>query len=135
MEAGSNEKKLIKHNNVKYKPIAVLPPGDLANPYLLYLPPEPLHILLGVMNDVLSDLEVRFPAQMKTFCERFHILRGNMIGGAFNGPSVKAVLQEAALLDLAQLLGAQGEDHVEYLYTIRELHSYRSGRGLAQTSK
>ena len=35
LEAGGNEKKLIKYNNVKNDPIAVLPPGDLAKPYLL----------------------------------------------------------------------------------------------------
>ena len=78
LEAGGNEKKLIKYNNVKNNPIAVLPPGDLAKPYILYLPPEPLHLLLVVMNDVLGDLEKRFPAEMKSFCETFHILRGDM---------------------------------------------------------
>ena len=132
LEAGGNEKKLIKYNNVKNDPIAVLPPGDLAKPYLLYLPPEPLHLLLGVMNDVLGDLEKRFPAEMKSFCETFHILQGDMIGGAFNGPAVKAVLQEPALVALAQLLGVEGEDHVEYLHTVRELHILFASRSLSQ---
>ena len=35
LEAGGNKKKLIKYSNIKNNPVAVLPPGDLAKPYLL----------------------------------------------------------------------------------------------------
>ena len=45
-----------------------------------------------------------------------------MIGGALKGTAVKAVPQEAALVSLAQPVGAEGMDHVEYLQSQRNLH-------------
>ena len=86
-------------------------------PILQQYPPDPLHIvLLGPVNDVLSLIEKKFPQQMNSFYS-FNKLskKGQGIGGTFNGPSIKDILEESMLFQLEGFLPEGSGIYLNYL--------------------
>ena len=98
-------------------------------------PPDPLHInYLGPVNDALELLEKMYPIEM---CEEFYVKHnmkksGQGPGGKFNGPSIKYLLKEKALLDLEATLPtfSVAKDFTDYLRCIREVHKVCTSKTL-----
>ena len=76
---------------------------------LFQYPIDPLHAIYhGPVNDILSRLEEKYPEEMKEFYSSNSLSKkGQGIGGTFNGPSIKDILQEIKLNQLASLLLAR----------------------------
>ena len=90
------------------------------------LPPDPLHILLGLVNLVVDKLEELYPCEMSDeLYPKLHIKKsGEGPGGKFAGPSCKKILKEESLDLLEQILPTYNiaEDFTRFLRSIRNLH-------------
>ena len=108
-----------------FKPMK-LTNGKDDTPVLVQYPPDPLHIvLLGPCNNCLSKLEEKYPQEMSYFYNEYKFTKkGQGIGGTFNGPSIKDILQESMLNKLEAILPSSKDVGVaiNYLRNLRELH-------------
>jgi hypothetical protein len=123
-QTNSNRKQLKHFNSCEFRPIKLKKcQGD--SEILFTLPPDPLHVvLLGPANDLMESLEKCYPTNLKSFYEKHSLKKnGQGPGGKFHGPSIKYILKEETLLDLEGSLPAEGGSFINYMKSIKQLHS------------
>ena len=59
---------------------------------------------------------------MEHFYEEWNITKGGMSGGDFDGPNCNRILREDIVVELAGLLGQQGDIWIRYLRSLREVN-------------
>ena len=129
IESGANEKRLNQYFNVKNEPVQLVSSEKVATPFLNYLPPEPLHHLLGVVNDIMERvLTVQFGQPFQEFRDIYKIKAENMVGGKYNGPNCKKLL--GFLDELAAFLGPDAEPVVDYLNAFKAMYDMYVARDL-----
>ena len=113
------------HKSIKYKPIKIQGMHD--DSWVgKRLPPDPLHCnVLGPPNDLFDLMEKVFSEEKMTeFYTRNNEKRsGEAAGGKFEGNSIKNLWSEKALNDLNQNFSADIKPFVEFLRSIREVHT------------
>ena len=91
-------------------------------------PPSQLHTgILGLGNDVFTQLEKHLPSDIEAFKKEFHI-KGGGPGGFLNGPTIKAVLENRGgrLERLSEVVSKHGPkfklfiEHLENLGRLNE---------------
>ena len=124
---------LKNYDSCEYPPIP-LKKNEGNREVILTLVPDPLHvILLGPVNDVLENMEARWPNEMKKLYEKYCLKKtGEGPGGKFNGPSLKCILKENTIQYLERNLSNPEVSihYLEYLRAIRELHKICTAKKL-----
>ena len=98
------------------------------------LPPDPLHILLGIVNLITDKLEEMYPCEMKEeLYPKLCIKKsGEGHGGKFAGPSCKNLLKEESLKLIEEILPTFEitKDFTNYLRSVRHLHEMSVNKDL-----
>lgn len=85
------------------------------------------------MNDVMKLLENKFRFPFLDFCQEFKIKKEGMIGGKFNRPNAKWVLNSLDELEL--LLGPDGNTVMKYLKLFKNLYEMYVAQDISKNYK
>ena len=126
--SGSN-KRVAKHSNNQVREPIILT-TDLHKPFYQFIALDPLHLFkLGVINDVYTNLQERYPDIMREYFIKTKSKgeRSNMAGLKFNGKQVDHLLKEENLELLKEHLSEKGhgelaEATVKYLKCLQRMH-------------
>ena len=129
MASGADKRIAMDANNQIREPIQLV--SDLNKPFYEFITIDPLHIFkLGVINDVYTNLQARFPDQMRKYFIRVKASRekSNMPGLKFNGGQIDHLLKEHNLDLLKDYLAEIGEAElgqatVDYLRCLKRMHT------------
>ena len=126
-DSGSERKHLRNFDSVEHMPMYIHENQGNMSVLELYPPPQ-LHTgILGPGNDVLTNLEKRFPQEMAAYYTQFHI-KGSGPGGSFNGPTIKAILEnrQGRLEKLSEIVLKYGIKYtlfIEHLENLARLNN------------
>ena len=126
--SGENKRTAMDSNNQIREPIILT--SDLNKPFYQFIALDPLHLFkLGVINDVYSNLQERYPDIMRDYFIKVKAKRerSNMPGLKFNGKQIDHLLKEENLELLKEHLARGGhgdlaEATVKYLKCLQRMH-------------
>ena len=94
---------------------------EMRDELILYLvPPAELHLLLGPVNKMFSELEELWPAA-NDWAKSCHAFKQGLHGGEFNGNSCMRLLHEDSLDKLETLLPPEYLPYVEAFHTFQRV--------------
>ena len=123
-ETGGDRKKLKNYFNCEFKPIQIKN-GKEWEEVIKTFPPDPLHCnLLGPVNSCLEIMESLWKEYMESYYRKHGLTKsGQGIGGNFNGVDIRLIIKENNLQELSLQLPVEAEAFLNYMRSIRELHS------------
>ena len=103
--------------NCKYEPLLWDGTEDMRDELMLHLiPPAELHLLLGPVNTMFSELEEVWPGA-NDWAKSCHAFKAGLHGGEFNGNSCMRLLHEDSLDKLEAIIPSEHLAYVEAFHT------------------
>ena len=129
LASGGDKRIAMDSNNQIREPIIIT--SALHKPFYQFITLDPLHLFkLGVINDVYSNLQARYPEILREYFIEVKAKRerSQMPGLKFNGKQIDHLLKEKNLLLLKEYLTKNGhgdlaEATLEYLRCLMRMHS------------